>query len=197
MKPDTISNCEVCIDAGHGGNDNGSNNGKRLDKNDNLNLALLLYKYLNDKGVAVSITRNTDTALSLQQRKDMAEHSGCKLFISIHRNLYEKGSSINGAEAWIHSSNPSNANSLATSILEDICDSTNFEYSTFDNRGVKTGSMTDSNEDYAINKVSMTSLILEMGFITSPYDNESFDNNMNKYAEFIGKDIIDFLNTKH
>ena len=42
----------------------------------------------------------------------------------------------------------------------------------------------------------MTSMILEMGFITSTYDNRAFDNNLDTYAKIIGDDIIDYLNNK-
>ena len=189
-----LSDYEVCIDAGHGGHDIGSSKGERLEKDDTLDLSMKIYKYLSDKGISVAISRTNDTYLSLQERKDFAEDSKCKLFISIHRNLYEGNSKINGAEAWIHSSDPVNAHSLASSILNDICSSNNFDNPTFDNRGVKCGTSSDAYDNYAINKVSMTSMILEMGFITSPYDNRAFDNNLDEYAKIIGDDIIDYLN---
>ncbi len=191
-----LSDCEVCIDAGHGGQDIGSSKGKRLEKDDTLDLSMKIFKYLSDKGISVAISRTNDTYLSLQERKDFAEDSNCTLFISIHRNLYEGNSKINGAEAWIHSSDPVNAHSLASSILNDICSSNNFDNPTFDNRGVKCGTSSDAYDNYAINKVSMTSMILEMGFITSPYDNSAFDNNLDTYAKIIGDDIIDYLNNK-
>ena len=186
---------DVCIDPGHGGNDNGCNKGKLLEKDDNLKLALVLYKYLSDKGVSVAITRATDTYLSLEERKELAEKSKCKLFISLHRNFYENDSSINGAEAWIHSSNPSNVYELANTILNSLCNDESFSNGTFNNRGVKTGTMTDSNDNYAINKVSMSSMILEMGFMSNKEDNIYFKDNTDTYATIIGDKIIEYINS--
>lgn len=194
LPPTPTKSYDICIDPGHGGNDIGSSNKERLEKDDTLRLSLAVYDYLVSKNISVCLTRSTDSYLSLEERKNYAEVSNCKLLISIHRNLYENSAKINGAECWIHSSNPVNANQLASSILTELCDEDNFPSGTFDNRGVKTGTVTDIYDDYALNKVSMTSMILEMGFISSHYDNKVYDNNLDSYARIIGDNIINYIN---
>ena len=51
---------KIMIDAGHGGYDNGASYEGRLEKNDNLNLALALGDELERRGYDVEYTRTTD-----------------------------------------------------------------------------------------------------------------------------------------
>lgn len=51
----------VCVDAGHGGKDNGSDYKGRYEKDDNLKLAQAVAAYLADKNVKVVMTRSDDT----------------------------------------------------------------------------------------------------------------------------------------
>ena len=51
---------KIMIDAGHGGYDNGASYEGRLEKNDNLNLALALGDELERRGYEVEYTRTTD-----------------------------------------------------------------------------------------------------------------------------------------
>ena len=74
-------------------------------------------------------------------------------------------------------------------MLDAILDTGDME-----DRGVRYGSMSDYNEDYAINRRAlMTSMIVEMGFISSEKDNEDFDTNGEAYAKAIAKEIYDWL----
>lgn len=187
---------DVCIDAGHGGKDFGCNIDNHLEKDDNLLLSTEIYNYLSKKGISVALTRSSDTYLSLSRRKELANSADCRLFISIHRNYYENGADINGAEAWIHSSSPSASYNLANQILSSICDQANFNFNTFSNRGVKSGTMDNPSDNYAVNTLSMTSMILEMGFMSNSGDNTAFTNNLSHYAEIIGDNIIQYLETQ-
>ena len=61
----------VCVDAGHGGKDNGSDYKGRYEKDDNLKLAQAVSAYLADKNVKVVMTRSDDTFLRLSERRDL------------------------------------------------------------------------------------------------------------------------------
>lgn len=177
----------VCIDAGHGGSDIGAEgkNGES-EKEQNLRLSFLVKDYLESAGIKVIMTRCKDEKLSLDERRELAESSNANLLISIHRNVYEGTEDVNGVEAWISKSRPKDAEKFAKDILAGI----EGEIEGINNRGVKLGSMDNPNEDYGMNKVSMASLILEAGFISSDLDNELFDNYIDGYAKGIARGIL-------
>ncbi len=59
------------------------------------------------------------------------------------------------------------------------------------NRGVKWGTMDNVNENYGVNKVSMTSLILETGFMSSVRDSKLFEDYLDEYAKGIAKGVLE------
>lgn len=52
---------DVCLDPGHGGDDSGAQYEGRLEKDDNLELALAVEKELKARGVKACMTRDDDT----------------------------------------------------------------------------------------------------------------------------------------
>ena len=62
----------VCIDAGHGGTDVGAVNKNRYEKDDNLRIAKLIEKYLQEQGIKTIMTRDNDINVSLKQRCKIA-----------------------------------------------------------------------------------------------------------------------------
>ena len=191
----------VCIDAGHGGYDGGavlvSEDGtKRQEKDDNLRLAKLVQAELETYGVKVIMTREDDTFIELYDRTLMANAMDADALISFHRNAYYLGGKmserVGGVEIWIHSSRPTQARQLANRILDAILDVGGME-----DRGVRYGSMSDGEEDYAINRRSlMPSMIIEMGFISNAGDNEAFDTNGEAYAKAIAKEVYEWLESQ-
>lgn len=180
----------VCLDAGHGGNDVGAERDNGVyEKEETLKLALLIQEYLESTGVRVIMTREKDKYLSLDERRNIASSGGANLLLSLHRNAYVGTEDVQGIETWINNSQPQDAVDVSKSILKNIKD----EIPSIKNRGVKWGTMDNVNENYAINKVSMTSLILELGFTTSQHDNEIFDNNLDEYARGIAKGILETI----
>ncbi len=80
----------VAIDPGHGGVDPG-NRGVALprgttEKHINLAVSLLLRDELQRQGIAVRMTRTTDTLINLHQRAPRSCRDDCDLFVSIHVN---------------------------------------------------------------------------------------------------------------
>ncbi len=188
----------VCIDAGHGAHDTGAvleyeDGTRRLEKDDNLWLAQLVQKELEEYGIKVLMTRDDDSFLELYDRTLMANAMDVDALISFHRNAYYQNGKMNervkGVEIWIHSSRPTEARRLANAMLDAILDVGGLE-----DRGVRYGSMTDFEEDYAINRRAlMTSMIVEMGFISNEADNIAYDANGEAYAKAMAKEIYEWL----
>ena len=173
----------VVIDPGHGGSDVGAVNGNRYEKDDNLRLALKVKECLENKGIDVALTRTVDIFISLEDRCKFANSRSAELFVSLHRN--SAATDVGGTEIWIESENPYRARSLSKTILGGLD-----EAGISDDRGVKTGYITDRNKDYYVNShTNMTSCLVELGFITSETDNKLFDKNLDAYAQAIADAI--------
>ncbi len=188
----------VCIDAGHGGHDTGAvlameDGNVRMEKEDALRMADLVRAELEAYGVKVLMTRRDDSFLELYDRTLMANSMDADALISFHRNAYfvngKMSERVGGVEIWLHSSKPADARQLANGLLGAI-----LEVGGLADRGVRYGSMTDINEDYAINRRSLIpSMIVEMGFISNAADNEALDRNGEAYAKAMAKAIYEWL----
>ena len=178
-----ITELTVCIDAGHGGNDRGTETDSRFEKDDNLRFALEVGKKLTEKGCKVIYTRKSDTYLSLEERADFANKKGASYFLSLHRNSAEN--EVSGVEAWISTTATLQEQTIAKCILEEI---EKIGYG--DNRGVKRGYQGNPLQNYHVNAATeMPSCLLEMGFMSTPVDNVLFDENFSEYAQAIADGI--------
>ena len=187
-KADKCRDYVVCLDAGHGGDDVGAEGlSGQYEKEETLKLALLVKEYLESAGVTVIMTRETDKKVSLAERREIAENSNADLLLSLHRNIYEGTEDVNGIEAWINNSRPADAKKLSERILNCV----EQEVPGVKNRGVKWGTMDNVNENYGVNKVSMTSLILETGFMSSVRDSKLFEDYLDEYAKGIAKGVLE------
>ena len=86
----TLKGAKIVIDAGHGGTDVGAvgpagTNGP-MEKDINLQIALALHSYLENKGAEVIMTRSDDTFISLTDRVNVILNEKPDLAISIHGN---------------------------------------------------------------------------------------------------------------
>lgn len=173
----------VCIDPGHGGKDNGAHSGGRLEKDDNLRLALAVRDACEEKGIAVMLTREDDTYLTLQERCDAANAAGADLFVSLHRNSTKNGDP-KGVEIWTASKG--GGKQMAQAILDRLA-----AVGISENRGVWQGTSDNGDRaDYYVNKhTKMPACLVEMGFITNETDNELLDAHLEEYAEAIAGGI--------
>lgn len=85
-----LQNYKIALDPGHGGNAllagyKRGPTGKR-ESIMNLKVALLLKEFLELAGAEVVLTRKRDEFISLQDRAEFAEMSGCDFMISLHHN---------------------------------------------------------------------------------------------------------------
>jgi N-acetylmuramoyl-L-alanine amidase len=99
--PGRYSIKSIVIDAGHGGKDPGAI-GRRLrikEKDLTLSIARKLKRILEDNGIRVMMTRDSDVFVSLPERAKIANSSGADLFISVHINA-SRSRSMNGFECY-------------------------------------------------------------------------------------------------
>jgi len=80
----------VCIDAGHGGSENGKESANGIKEKD---LTLAIARVVRDRvkeelGIDVVMTRDDDRQVGLHQRTEFANAAGADLFISIHCNSW-------------------------------------------------------------------------------------------------------------
>lgn len=104
----------IVLDAGHGGKDQGASSGKVLEKNVNLLMAQKVASILRKRGYLVSMTRNSDVALTLDQRCQLAADKKADLFLSIHCNS-AKDTTIHGIEVFL--ANPPGVPSFGTTNI--------------------------------------------------------------------------------
>ena len=158
-------------------------------KDGNLKLSLKVAKLLKKNGVTVVMTRDDDSTVSSEDRAAIANDSNADLYLALHRN-YAANPEACGVEAWIYSSGSEKNHAIAETILSNL-----EKVGISDNRGVRTGTQFDSDNDYiVIKQTNMTSLIIEMGFISNEKDVELYDDNMDDYAAAIANGIIEWLN---
>jgi len=102
---------KVVLDAGHGGRDPGAVNGKVLEKNITLSVALMLGDMIKKRypEVEVIYTRNKDVLIPLDQRSEIANKNKADLFISIHVNA-AKAKSASGSETFVMGIGNTNSN---------------------------------------------------------------------------------------
>ena len=181
----------VCVDAGHGGSDVGAVGlDGSYEKDDNLRLALKVADALEKSGVNVVLTRSDDSDTQLASRSVIANKAKADLFVSLHRNPTATANTTKGIEIWIHSSGSERSYAAADDILTNL-----EEVGITDNRGVRIGTQGDSDDDYAvIRDTDMTSMIIEMGFMTSQDDLDYFNENIENYAKAISNGIVEWLN---
>lgn len=111
----------VVLDAGHGGNDGGASQNGIVEKKVNLKIAQYCRDELSEyAGVKVIMTRDSDIALTLAQRAQVAIDNRADVFISLHNNS-STSSGPNGANVYYPNNNynssvGSKGRSLATII---------------------------------------------------------------------------------
>ena len=188
----------VCVDAGHGDWDGGAvkvENGReiRIEKEDNLWMSKLFRDALEAYGIEVVMTRETDVYLSLSERARIANAVGADVMVSFHRNSYEGTDEVQGIEFWLHNSRPAEAEILAQSMLDEVVMVGGLE-----SRGVKYGTITSPRDNYAINReANMTSMIIEMGFVSSASDNAAYDAHGKAYAQGMARAVYEWLESQN
>ena len=164
---------KIYLDAGHGAADSGAVGiAGRLEKSDNLNLALKLAELLKSRGHSVKLSRTSDTYPSLKQRADEANAFGADLFVSLHRNSAQP--SANGVEVLYCPQASAKSKSLAANLSKAISIACGFR-----NRGAK------CQRAYVLEKTIMPAVTIESGFVANEDDNLKFDITNDKLVKAI------------
>ena len=112
----------VVIDPGHGGNDPGcvSRDRKTYEKSLTLDISQRFAKKIREAypDVKVILTRNEDKYVTLSGRADIANDAGADLFVSIHINAQDKGTSANGYSIHCLGQSSKEGNDLFSKNLE-------------------------------------------------------------------------------
>lgn len=181
----------VCLDAGHGDTDAGAVNGDRLEKDDNLRIALAVRDKLEAAGserLTVLMTRADDTFLELQQRVDLANENGATLFVSLHRN----SGGGKGVEVWTSSLKEKAECRLAQYIMDAL-----EQAGVQKVRGVKHGTAGNPAVSYTVvGRTEMPACLVELGFIDNDEDNALLDSHWDAYAQAIADGILKMVELK-
>lgn len=184
----------VVLDAGHGGYDSGSTSEDEvyLEKNIVLDITLQLGEMLEEEGIHVVYTRDSDNVdwpnnntQDLASRVAISNENNTALFLSLHLNYYES-KDINGFETWVDQSDEE-AVEIAQLIQQHL---SLLDYS-YD-RGVKEE---DENPLYVISNNYATSALVELGFITSDHDLNYLvsEEGSNQIASALKSAIVNYL----
>jgi len=186
----------VVIDPGHGGYDNGASSadGRIVEKDFDLKIAIKVKDVLEANGVQVVMTRinddiswPADNGKDLQARLDIATKENADLMVSIHCNVSDEDIyNVSGSEVYANAEQKKST-ALAKSIVAEL-DQLRPD---MPSRGVKTAVLHLT----LFNKVP--TVIVEMGFVSNPKDVDYLINNdtQSKMVNAIANGIINYLKT--
>lgn len=168
---------KIMIDAGHGGYDNGATYEGRLEKNDNLELALAVGEILQAQGYDVEYTRTEDVYDSPVQKARMGNASGADFFVSIHRNSSAMPNQYNGVQTLIYDN---------SGIKAVMAENINKELEKVGYRNINVAERPDL---AVLRRTKMPAVLVEAGFINSDIDNNLWDTKFSETAEAIAAGI--------
>lgn len=176
----------ILIDPGHGGSDPGAvgkdSSGKAVayESNINLSIALKVGKKLEDSGITVVYTRDSDEYVKLQERSELANNIECDLFVSIHCNSIEN-TSIRGTQVYYHPISEIGT-VLAENVYDELVDRTGLS-----KKGTQNGSHL-----YVIRTTVCPAILVESAFISNSNDRAYLlsENGQETIAEAIYQGII-------
>ncbi len=182
----TTGNKVIVIDAGHGGTDPGAlgynSAGKIVARESEINLAisLLVGKKLEQSGIKVVYTRDSDEYIKLQERSELANNINCDLFVSIHCNSIENAS-INGTQVYYHPSSELGT-ILAENIYKKVVEMT----------GLSPKETQNGSHLYVIRTTASPAVLVEAAFISNESDRKYLlsTSGQEKIAEAIYQGIM-------
>lgn len=173
----------VVLDAGHGGKDNGTAYDDILEKDINLSVVLKVKALLQEKGVQVILTRDSDEFITLSGRAEVANQADADLFVSIHCNFYEDDSAIRGLECYYYQDGVE-GKQYADAIFDSIEES-----------GTITVRDTRSGDFYVLRNTSSPAVLIEIGYLSNDQERKNLtsDAYQDKLAEELTEGILSGL----
>lgn len=174
----------VVIDAGHGGTDPGAIGiGGLREKDVILPISQKVAQILEQQGIQVRMTRDTDVFISLQGRTALANSLNADLFVSIHANSAGANKpQVSGLETYYFQS----GRNLATVIHRNILQRLNIN-----DRRVRQARF------YVLRTANMPSVLVETGFLTGTEDASRLrnPNYQQQMAQGIAAGILEYIKT--
>jgi len=183
-----MNNYSVVIDAGHGGTDSGASSGNVLEKDLNLMIARYMYEQFRNRGIPVTLIRQTDETISPTQRTQRILNAYGNnpnvIVISNHINSSSSGDA-EGAEV-IYALR--NNDKLAKNILQAL-ENTGQPVRTYFQRRLPSNTAKDY---YFIHRDTGVTepVLIEYGFINNPEDLQRIQNNYKKYVDAVVNAVI-------
>ncbi|NCJ07555.1 AMIN domain-containing protein [Synechococcales cyanobacterium C] len=175
----------VVIDPGHGGPDPGAVGIGGLRETDVvLPISLEVARLLQQQGVQVHLTRQSEVNVELQPRVSLAERTNANVFVSIHANAISMSRpDVNGLETY-HAPGSTTGNRLAQAIHNSILRRLNIR-----DRGVRSARF------YVLRQTSMPAVLVETGFVTGAEDAPRLrdPNWQRQMAAAIAQGILDYM----
>lgn len=172
----------VVIDPGHGGKDPGAIGLRGLQEKDViLPISKKITDILEQKGIQVVMTRDSDYFVDLAPRVTIAERANADLFVSIHANsMPANRTDISGLETYYFGSGQSLARTIHASVLRNV---------NINDRGVRKARF------FVLRKSSMPSVLVEVGFVTGTVDSPRLGTTayQNQMAQAIADGILQYI----
>jgi N-acetylmuramoyl-L-alanine amidase len=153
----------IVVDPGHGGSDPGATGVSGAKEKDvNLAIALRVAEDLRQAGLRVMMTRETDVAVDLYDRAEMANSAAADIFISIHNNASGGGEDgPNGTEVFYPgtpASYDAESKLLAQAIQRHLVETLG---------STNRGAQTHWRQLVVLNQTKMIAVLAEVGFMTN------------------------------
>ncbi|MDD2421360.1 MAG: divergent polysaccharide deacetylase family protein [Heliobacteriaceae bacterium] len=199
----------ILIDVGHGGIDSGANTKAGfLEKNFNLQVALVLKQILQSHGATVLLNREADIDLSgvdpnhprryrldMKNRVDWATKNPGELLLSLHMNA-TRSSRVRGAILLYHPKTPYTTQSreLAHILQKEL----NGLYARYAQAQEIYRHQPVTGDFFVLKYAQMPAVIIEKGFVTNPNDRTLFEQPQFRQtlAEQISQGVIRYFNEK-
>jgi N-acetylmuramoyl-L-alanine amidase len=183
-RPATRGRTLVVIDPGHGGKDPGAVGVNSIqEKHIVLAISQQVARILEQQGIQVRMTRDSDYFVSLPERSAMANRMNADIFVSIHAN--SAGASkpqVSGYETYYFQNGRALADTIHRNVIRrvDVRD-----------RRVKQARF------YVLRASNMPSVLLETGFVTGVEDASKLSNPnfQRQMAEAIAAGIVEYVRT--
>lgn len=170
----------VALDAGHGGEDEGTTGGEVLEKHVNLDIVKATEAKLKELGYQVLLIRKEDEFLSIQERVQIANEAGAHIYVSVHQNSSEEKSlDVSGVEVWYNEDKAATGSKrLAQLIQSDVV-----FYTESKDRG-----LVEDQSLHVIRETAMPACLVETGFLSNTKERELLVTA--EYQERIAEGIV-------
>ena len=172
----------VMLDPGHGGKDPGAVGiGRLREKDIVLPISLMVRQFLEQEGVQVKMTRQSDYFVSLAGRTQMANKQQADIFVSIHANAINmRRQDVNGLETYYYNSGRRLAQTIHNRVLRSL---------PINDRKVRKARF------YVLRKSAMPAVLVEVGFVTGREDALKLRNPhyRREMARAIADGILDYI----